>query len=195
MTNKDKDQDWLDALAGKQQAQADSEEARQASALRKAIQQHETQFDTDEFDAEAGLQKLKFKLRREGLSGNSSRQFTNNRFVQFAMAASVVMVVGVMMHHYLPEDMPRNDAEIMRGTGLQQVVLAAEPEARLKQLTNELELLGIKYKVSRTDGKLILNIHDVDPAKEEVASFMERNHITPPVKSEVFLDIRPMAKP
>lgn len=83
----------------------------------------------------------------------------------------------------------------MRGGGERQIVLATDPEARLKQLTIELDQLGIKYQIERKEGKILLKAQGVDPLKDDVASFLERNHITPPVGMDVELDIRPMAKP
>jgi hypothetical protein len=114
---------------------------------------------------------------------------------QFAMAASIVLVVGLMMRNFLPQESPQTEAEIMRSMGDRQIVLVAEPEIRLKQLTTELDQLGIKYQVERKEAKIILKIQGVDPAKDDVASFLERNHITPPVGMDVLLDIRPLVKP
>lgn len=195
MMNKDKDQDWLDALAGKPNADADPEVTRHANALRQVIQRHDVALGVNDFDVEAGLQKLKFRLRSEGLSSADRRPFMNKRFVQFAVAASVVLTVGLMMRVYLHQEPLQNEAEIMRGMGERQLVLAAEPEQRLKQLTTELDQLGIKYQVNRKEGKIVLNIQGIDPAKDDVASFLERNHIKPPVGMSLELDIRPMAKP
>lgn len=194
MTNKE-DQDWLDALAGKSNADTAPDVTRHARALRNAIQRHDATLNTSEFNPEAALQKLRFKLRSEGLSGADKRPLLHKRFVHFAMAASVVLTVGLMMRNYLPQELPQNEAEIMRGMGERQIVLAAVPEERLKQITMELERLGIKYQVERNGSKITLKIHGVDPAKEDVASFLELNHIKPPVKDSLELDIRPMANP
>ena len=129
------------------------------------------------------------------------------------MAASIVLTVGLTMRLYLYEQPIQNEADIMRGSN-QQIVLAADPEARLKQLTAELDKLGIKYQVKRTASdkyccvlflvlnyqnegkaeKIILKAHGVDPVKDDVANFLERNHITPPVGTDVELDIRQMPK-
>jgi hypothetical protein len=194
MTNKDKDQDWLDALAGKPSADADPEVTRRATLMRQAIQRHDSALNVNEFDTEAGLQKLKFRMRREGLSGESKPAFFSTRFVQYAMAASIVLTVGLSMRLYLYEQPIQNEADIMRGSE-QQIVLAADPEARLKQLTTELDRLGIKYQIERKGGKILLKAQGVDPAKVAVAEFLESNHITPPVGMDVELDIRPLAKP
>lgn len=210
MTNKDEDQDWLDALAGKPNPNADPDVTRRATLLRLAIQRHDAALGVNDFDVEAGLQKLKARLRREGLIGVDQQptikeRFArlamaasvalNRHFVQFAVAASVVLTVGLTMRLYLHEQPIQNEAEIMRGGGERQIVLAPDPEARLKQLATELDRLGIKYQIERKEGKILLKAQGVDPAKDDVASFLERNHITPPVKDSVELDIRLMAKP
>lgn len=195
MTNKDEDQVWLDVLAGKPIADGDSEVTRRAKALRQAIQRHDASLHSNEADTEAGLHKLKFRLRREGLSGDSKPAFFSTHFVKYAVAASIVLTVGLTMRLYLYEQPIQNEAEIMRGGGDRQIVLAPDPEARLKQLAAELDSLGIKYQVERKEGKVLLKAQGVDPAKDEVASFLEHNHIKPPVKDSLELDIRPMAKP
>jgi hypothetical protein len=195
MKNKDEDQDWMDALAGKPSPDADPEITRRATLLRQAIQRHNTTFEPSEFDTETSLQKLKFRVRREGLSGEVQRPSMTKHLFQFAMAASVVLVVGLMMRNFLPQESPQNEAEIMRGMGDRQIVLVAEPEIRLKQLTTELDHLGIKYQVERKEAKIILNIQGIDPTKDDVASFLKRNHITPPVGMDIELDIRLMVKP
>lgn len=192
--NKDEDQDWLDALAGKPNPNADPDVTRRATLLRQAIQRHDAAIGVNDFDVEAGLQKLKFRMRKEGLSGENKPAFFSNRFVQYAMAASIVLTVGLTMRLYMYEQPVQNEAEIMRG-GDQQIVLATDPEARLKQLTAELDKLGIKYQIERKEGKILLKAQGVDPVKDDVASFLERNHITPPVGLDVELDIRPLAKP
>lgn len=209
MTNKDDDQDWLDALAGKPNPNADPEVTRRATLLRQAIQRHDAALGVNGFDVEAGLQKLKARLRREGLIGVDQQPTIKERFarlamaasvalnrhvVQFAVAASVVLTIGLTMRLYLHEQPIQNEADIMKG-GDQQIVLATDPEARLKQLAAELDSLGIKYQIERKEGKILLKAQGVDPVKDDVAGFLERNHITPPVKDSVELDIRPMTKP
>lgn len=193
MTNQDEDQDWLGALAGKPNADADPEVTRRATLLRQAIQHHDAALKVNEFDTEAGLQKLKFRMRREGLSGESKLALFSNHYFQFAIAASIVLTVGLTLRLYMYEQPVQNEAEIMRG-GNQQIMLAQDPEARLKQLTTELDKLDIKYQIERKEGKILLKAQGVDPVKDDVASFLERNHITPPVGMDVELDIRPQAK-
>lgn len=194
MTNKDEDQDWLDALAGKPNPNADPEVTRRATLLRQAIQRHDAALGVNDFNVEAGLQKLKFRLRRERLSGDSKPVFFSTNFAKYAMAASIVLTIGLTMRLYLHEQPIQNEAEITRSGGDRQIVLAPDPEACLKQLVAELDSLGIKYQIERKEGKVLLKAQGVDPLKEEVASFLKRNDITPPVKDSVELDIRLMAK-
>lgn len=194
MTDKDEDQGWLDALAGKHNPDADPEVSRRAALLRRAIQRHDTRLKAGEFDVESGLQKLRFRMQREGLRGSGKTAFFTSRFAQYAIAASIVLTIGLTMRLYLHEQPTQNEAEIMRGSS-QQIVLAPDPEARLKQLATELDQLGIKYQIERKDGKILLKAAGIDPANEEMAGFLERNHITPPVGMEVELDIRLLTKP
>jgi hypothetical protein len=64
----------------------------------------------------------------------------------------------------------------------------------LKQLTAELDSLGIKYQIERKDDKILLKAQGVDPVNDDVASFLERNHIVPPIGLVVELEIRPIVK-
>lgn len=195
MKNKDEDQDWLDALAGKAKTDADPKVVKRANTIRQAIQRHDTTLQESEFDVEAGLQKLKFRLRHEGLIGVEHRSTLNKRIVQYAVAASIILTVGLMMRPYFYQEPMQNEAEIMRGLGNMQIVLAADPEARLRKITTELDRLNIKYQIERNEAQVILKIQGVNPEKEDVSSFLERNHIKPPVGTDVILDIRPMTKP
>jgi len=234
---KDPDHDWLGALAGNPSAEADPKDVRSASLLRDAIKRHDSALGADEFDIEAGLQKLKFRIRREGLDSECKQEHDQdqwdvpvamrrarsegpveseealnrlqysenlpserkpahgyNRFARYAIAASLVLTVGLTIRLYLHEQPLQNEADIMRGSQ-QQIVIAEDPEARLKQLTTDLGTLGISYQIERKNTKLILKAKGVDPAKNEVADFLERNHITSPVGTDIELDIRPLAKP
>lgn len=89
MTNANEDQDWLDALAGKPNPNADPEVTREATLLRQAIQRDDAALGVNDFDVEAGLQKLKFRMRREGLMGTES---SFNKFVKrwAAIIASLI---------------------------------------------------------------------------------------------------------
>lgn len=195
MISKDEDQAWLDALAGKPNVDGDTEVTQRAKALQQAIRRHDAAYQLSTADIETGLHRLKFRLRRERLTNTDSHSFMNNRFTQFAVAASIMLTIGLTMRVYLQQEPLQNEAEITRGMGERQLVLATDPEQRLKQLTTELDQLGVKYQVNRKEGMIVLNILGVDPAKENVSSFLERNHIKPPVGMSLELDIRQMAKP
>lgn len=68
MKNKDEDRVWLDTLSGKQDVEANRDGTRHTELLRLAIQKYDKALGVAEFDIEAGLQKLKFRMRQENLS-------------------------------------------------------------------------------------------------------------------------------
>lgn len=119
MTNKDEDQDWLNALAGKPNPDADPDVTRRATLLRQAIQRHNTTFEPSEFDTEASLQKLKFRVRREGLLDaapyneldmpavmrtnkhrESTKQFNEHRFNEFSEIESPALFISNLKKEY-----------------------------------------------------------------------------------------------
>ncbi len=188
--NKDKDQDWLDALAGKPNPNADHEVTRRADLLRQTIQRHDASFGISKRDSEARFQKLRIRMRREGLLGDNGSSIVKVRFAIFVRGVtSALSSVKLMLSTII---MPTEFAT--RGREGQQIVLAVDPEVRLNQLTAELDGLGIKYQIERKDDKILLKAQGVDPVKDEVASFLERNHITPPIGLVVELEIRPIVK-
>jgi hypothetical protein len=190
MTNANEDQDWLDALAGKPNPNADPEVTREATLLRQAIQRDDAALGVNDFDVEAGLQKLIIRMHREGVLDDNQPSIVKKRFDDFVIAAtSAFSSIKLMLSSIV---MPNELAT--RGSEGGQIVLAADPEARLKQLAAELDSLGIKYKIERKSGKILLKAHGVDPVKDDVASFLERNHITPPIGLVVELEIRPIVK-
>jgi hypothetical protein len=168
MTSKDEDQDWTDALAGKPNADADPEVTRRATSLRQAILRHDAVLGANDFDVESGLQKLQFRMRREGLSGDNRPSIIKERFAIFVKAVtSVLSSVKLMLSTII---MPNEFAT--RGREGQQIVLAVDPEVRLNQLTAELDDLGIKYQIERKGDKILLKAQGVDPVKDDVASFL-----------------------
>jgi hypothetical protein len=190
MMNKDKDQDWLDALAGKSNPNADPEVTRRADLLRQTIQRHDASFGISKRDSEARFQKLRIRMRREGLLGDNGSSIVKVRFAIFVKGVtSVLSSVKLMMSTII---MPNEFAT--RGREGQQIVLAADPEDRLKQLAAELDSLGIKYQIERKGDKILLKAQGVDPVKDDVANFLERNHIKLPVGVDIELEIRPFGK-
>ena len=206
--DKNDDQEWLEVLSGKLNINAKSDVMMHAAALRLAIQRNDAFFSSDT-NIELNLQKLKFRLRDEGLIETSRSSASDDtpyslgtlriakRFSQMAIAASIVVTVGLVMRTHLEQQLSLNESEIMqvRGSSNVQRVLAIDPEKRLRELSIELDTLGIKYQIERKADSILLEINGVDPTKEDVASFMEKNHIKYPVNDRVELDIRLIQKP
>ena len=204
MTTNDEDQDWLDALAGKPSPNADPAVTSRATLLHHAIKKRDAELGVNNFDVESELQKLKLRLHSEGLlKGEPAslkellRQLIeavsaklNNRIVRFVVAMSVIF--ATIMTLLQPTLLVQTT--VTRGSS-KQIVMAPNPEARLQQLTSEMDRLGIKYQIERKEGKLILKATNIDPEKDDIAEFLERNHITPPIGTNIVLEIRYLSKP
>jgi hypothetical protein len=197
MLDKNDDQEWLETLSGKLNIDGKSDVMMHVVPLRLAIQRNDAVFFPSDANTELSLQKLKFRLRGEGLIVTRRHSPLNKRFFQLAIAASVVVTVGFVMRTHLDQQLSLNESEIMqvRGSSNAQMVLATDPEERLRELSTELDNIGIKYQIERKADRILLIINGVDPTKEDVASFMENNHIKYPVNDRVELDIRSMPNP
>jgi hypothetical protein len=195
--DKNDDQEWLEALSGKLNIDGKSDVMMHSTPLRLAIQRNDAVFFSSDANTELSLQKLKFRLRGEGLIVTSRHSTLNKRFFQLAIAASVVVTVGFVMRTHLDQQLSLNESEIMqvRGSSNAQIVLATDPEERLRQLSTELDNLGIKYQIERKADSILLKIYGVDLTKEDIVDFMEKNHIKYPMNDMVELDIRSMPIP
>lgn len=190
------DEQWFNALAGKPDPAADPEINREALALRSALKARSEQMATEIPKADsAHYEQLMFRLRREGLIDTGRQSNPNKRFVRFAVAASIMLSAGLIFLTHLHQNPQQNEAEVFRGLGDMQIVLAVDPEKHLTHLTTELDRLRINYQVERVGDEISLKIEGIDPRKEEVETFLKNNHIKPPIEMSLNLNIRPMSKP
>src|SRR5258705_10285013 len=132
MADKD-DQDWTDTLAGKPPADADPLTVKEAKAVRQAILERREREALSEFDSESGLQRLLFRLRQERLEGQ--RVPAARRYAAFALAATVVLAVGLLI--FLPK--PGDDEPVYRGVERPQTLLADDPVKASDALKRDLE--------------------------------------------------------
>ena len=83
------DEQWLEALAGRPDAQADKDLNREAGALRRALEVNRQLLEAEVPAVdEAHLQQLMFRLRREGLTGQEIASTVKTRW-QTALSRSV----------------------------------------------------------------------------------------------------------
>ena len=142
------DDRWLEGIAGRAGADA-TPEAREAAKLRAAIRARSTGPGPSDAEIEAGLQRLQFRLRREGLAGEASRA---RGWAGWALAASVLVAVATValyrqgLHPAVEED----EAFGIRGGRVQQLS-APEPARKADAIAEDLRALDIT--VIRRDTK------------------------------------------
>jgi hypothetical protein len=122
--NKD-DERWLEALAGKPDLDAADPVVAEALALRKPLQVRAQRLDAAVPTADdALLEQLRFRLRREGLSGKKP---VFRRPAAWALAASVVLGVGLGVRIGLIDDQP--GPSMVESPGIPSTPTEPEPTA------------------------------------------------------------------
>lgn len=160
--NKD-DERWLDALAGKPDIDAGDPVVVEALALRKALHARAQKLEAVVPPADdALLEQLRFRLRREGLSGKKA---VFRRPAAWALAASVVLGVGLavrigLMEHQpgpsmvesprIPSALTQTEPAVPQALAVATLVAAADPEAKAKQLIHgmPMKVLGRRQESS-----------------------------------------------
>ncbi len=187
MAEKD-DQHWIDALAGRNATGADAATLKEAQAIRRAVLATKPEQDAQDFDVEAGAQKLLFRLRREGLAGAEKKK-SWQAYGAFALAASLVLAVGMVVLQPPPVD----DAPVYRGGGAQ-TISAPDTEKLAAAITAELEGLGIKPRVTRFGATFTISADW--PAKPDAkhAAFLKRHALKQPASGSLVIELQPVAR-
>lgn len=187
MSEKD-DQDWLQSLGGAEAKDADVNTLREARALRAAMLEYARKDETPEFDREAGLQRLLFRLRREKLVEGAKPRWQMP--FAFAIAATLALAIGVGV--FIGHE--RGDDELTKTRGLvtAQWIDAADPKATREALVRELTALGAQPRVRDEQGVLVLEVAWPPQADEAHAAFLERHKLRAP--DGYVLEIRIRAK-
>lgn len=191
MTDKN-DQQWLDALAGRPDASADSATNAQAQALRTAMMarraaiEHATQnSDPAEFE------RLQARLMREGLltKADAKTAATPANWLsalldkwmpaagggfaavpRWSLAANVVLGVAVVVQLGMLFSTADTETDVLRG-GPATVMLVENPAARLAELTTGLDQVKAHYVVQRKpSGELHLLVQADEAALEYLLS-------------------------
>lgn len=202
MNDKD-DQQWLDVMAGRADANADPTTTAQAQALRAAMLarrdaiEHATQnADPAQFD------KLHARLQREGLlnatsTTASTTSKSNTRLGAlwhkvaasimgsgslplWGLAATLVLGIGVVVQMGLLGN-GKDEADVLRG-GTATVLMVANPETRLAELAAGLDLAKARYVVVRKDkGEIQITV----PADDTAMVYLQSQRLTPTVREGV----------
>jgi hypothetical protein len=181
------DQAWFDTLAGRAAADADEVTVNEAQAVRRALLASKP--DAPAQDLESGVQKLLFRLRREGLDNAAPRRKSWQVYGSFALAASLMLAVGVVML----QSSPTNDIPIYRGGGAQ--TLSASDTVQLAAaLSAEFEGLGIQPKVTRFGSTFTIAAEW--PAKPDAkhTAFLKRHGLKQPASGPLVIELSPADK-
>ena len=169
------DEQWLSALAGRSDPDADLAINRQAESLRRALQARSAKLEQAiPLADDAQYQRLLFRLRREGLL---SANYRHRKLQLWALAATVVLGVGVVvqMGGLYPG---RDNAHTLRGGGTETVLVVENPESRLTELLAGLKAAGEEPLVKReAGGNIVLTVN----RSEKVLDYLTSQRVEPTV--------------
>lgn len=202
MTDKD-DQQWLEALAGRPDASADSSTNAQAQALRTAMMARRAAIEHATQNADpAEFERLQARLQREGLltnaAGNTATAPVNwlsallNKWMpaagggaasmpRWSLVANVVLGVAVVVQLGMLFSTPNTETDVLRG-GPATVMLVANPTARLAELTTGLDQAKAHYVVQRKPSG---ELHLLVQADEAALDYLLTQRIEPLVSEGV----------
>ena len=173
------DQAWFDGLSGRAGSP-------QATRLHNMLREIELD-DAAREDTTHDRQRLQFALRREQARPVARPQ---SRLKYFAMAASVLIVVGaasmLLPKDEMPASSPVGEEAGMRGSS-EQVILSAAPEKEARQLEAELVALGVQVKRISSAEKTELQIALSYPVKGDVRAVLERRTIPLPERGDLLV--------
>lgn len=169
------DAQWLSALAGQADPDANTNVNQQAEALRRALKARSDLLARQVPVAdEAQYQQILFRLRREGLA--SSNHGWRNPML-WGLAATIVMGVGVVIQMGgLNPDGYEND--VLRGAEHATVLIVGDPEARLAELQVGFGVAGEVPKIDRlANGQIVLTVK----ATENVLAYLLTQRLEPEI--------------
>jgi hypothetical protein len=206
--NKD-DQDWLDALAGRPDAAADPDTMRRAALLRQAMRGQREAELADASPApgshDGGLDRLLFRLRREGLLEKEKAGPRRGFPAMFAMAATVLLVMGLgwmMMFgsdrsaqvavNAIPKQAPEQ-AEAAPGITITQILPAEAPEELAAKPQQEFSSAGIALAQSASGVDIRLEADLPPTPSADALRLFERYNLTIPADRKLHIEIRQQA--
>lgn len=195
MQDKD-DQQWLDALAGHPDAAADPTTSAQARTLRTAMvaRRNAIEHATKHADP-AEFARLEARLQSEGLLHDTPAKQHAGGWLQavravwlpivggsvavprWGVAATVILGVTLALQVALPGH--KEDADVLRGSTAT-VLVVADPEARLAELTQGLNQVKAIYAIDRLDnGTIQIRVK----ADAQVLIFLQSQRISPIIQN------------
>lgn len=189
-----KDDDaWLDALRGRSRAGTDESTRREAQATRRALLEARSQRDTTTEPDSQELQRLLFRLRREGLIGAPAT--ANGWRLRAPVAVAAALALGLALTLTMPTLWlsSGDDGEVLRGSGSAQTIEVADVPATLQQLDALLRTTGALVAVTDI-GNGATEVSAILPGKQSDAFVAElgRFGVKPPGRDGVLrIDVRP----
>ena len=217
MTNQDhrEDDQWLAALSGNPDPQADTQVNRQAAALRQALQEQEKALDSITQKADDALyQQILFRLRRErlldttqsndqleairfsrkdgdeGISHPKTKPQTLFRPAYWGLAASLLLGTILVLQTGL---LDREDGELaVRGDRHATVLIVQDPKSRSTELLAGLKAAGAAPTLDTLpSGRIKITVK----TSNAVVDYLMLERITPMIKDEqIILILDPAPK-
>lgn len=191
MQSPEDDDAWLEALRGTPRPGTDPATLAEAGSVRRAILEAKTDAAPDEVSDGAGLQRLMFRLRREGLlqgSGSSGRW-------KVPTAAVAALFVGVALSFTLLQrgGEEQNDDTQLRGGASTQVLRSDDVGGTVSVLEAALRTAGATVAINDVDGGGKEVAASIPPARlAEVRKSLSALGLKPPqANGSLRVEIRP----
>jgi hypothetical protein len=193
--NHDRDlDDWLDGLHGRPRPGAAPSTVTEASAQRDAIAARHAARPVEAQDP-SELQRLLFRLRREGLLGESTEAASTQTRWRLPLAAAAVLALGLAVTILGPGLWQTGEEPVLRSGAAEQLleVPGAEVAATAQRLQTALQTLGVAVRVADTGGGAIEVAATVPKDKlSAAANVLARFGLKPPAADGTLrVEVRP----
>lgn len=199
--NKD-DQDWLDALAGKPNADAAPDTNRRAAALRASmlsIRKAETALEP----SDDGLERLLFRLRSEGLLGKEKQPWRLRLPTVFALAASVLFAVGLGAVFFtkkqelvpLAVESAISEPVAVRSASSAQPLFSDNPEQLAADIRRDFSAVKITFRKLPVGKSIYLKADLPENLSAEALQVFDQYRLSIPYDRELVIEIRQQATP
>jgi hypothetical protein len=183
MDNRDDDQDWLDALAGKATTNANQSTIAKASALRNAIQKHNELLLGESYNVDSEIEKLKNRLVNEGLSTNSAPDNSiKKRWAAFIAGILSAFAFGAMVMRFVMmptmEGVRSNGETTSASTGAYTqtvAVLVKSPFETMQVVVAEASRIEMSFSVKVVEGGYDLTLVGLvtqSPSQENIRNVL-----------------------